>query len=98
MFFSPKSYALKYYDNTFLIKIKGYNQKNIVYDDLLIKQKTNEKLIINNYTFLSKKNLKLIFQETEKKFDLNLYDKRYFINQYETAPYFYNNYTYEKAD
>lgn len=97
IFFSPKSYAIKYKDDKFSIKIKGYNQKNISFDEIKEMYTKKKKIEINNFRFLKKKDLSLSFVEIQKYFDLNIYDKRYFINDYETMPYTYNNYVYEKA-
>jgi hypothetical protein len=96
MFFSAKSYALKYYNDEYDIKLKGYNQKNINFDEIKKYFNEKEKLSIKNYKFLNKKNLKLGYYETIKQFDLNFYDKRIFIDsRYNTKPFFYENYEYK---
>jgi hypothetical protein len=88
LFFSPKSYALKYEDGTENIKLKGYNQKNIDFDEIKNLYNNNKKLNLKDYKFLNKKDLKLEFNETVKQFDLNFYDKRYFIkDKHETIPF-----------
>lgn len=97
IFFSPKSYALKYDNDKYSIKIKGYNQKNISFDEIKKCFQTNQKIILNNYTFLNKRDLNLFYSEIYKNFDLNAYDKRYFINEYDTKPYYYSNYQYNKT-
>ena len=95
LFFSPKSYALKYEDGTENIKLKGYNQKNIDFDEIKNLYNNNKKLNLKDYKFLNKKDLKLEFNETVKQFDLNFYDKRYFIkDKHETIPFWYENYEY----
>jgi len=96
MFFSAKSYALKYYNGEYDIKLKGYNQKNINFDEIKKYFNEEEKLSIKNYKFLNKKNLKLGYYETIKQFDLNFYDKRIFINnRHSTKPFSYENYEYK---
>ncbi len=95
MFFSAKSYALKYDNNVENIKLKGYNQKNINFNDLKNIYNNHEKLNLRDYRFLNKKNLTLEYNETIKQFDLDFYDKRYFIdNKYNTIPFLYENYDY----
>lgn len=96
VFFSAKSYALKTYDNESIIKIKGYNQKNLNYDDVLKLSENNKNLKLNKYLFLSKKNMNLTFNETIKIFDLNAYDKRIFKkSKTETIAYTYDKYLYK---
>ena len=33
-FFSAKSYAVQYFDNSYKIKIKGYNQSDVTFDEI----------------------------------------------------------------
>ena len=95
MFFSAKSYALKYDNNEESIKLKGYNQKNINFNDIKNIYNNHEKLNLKDYRFLNKKNLTLEYNETIKQFDLDFYDKRYFIDgKYNTIPFSYDNYDY----
>ena len=95
MFFSAKSYALKYDNNEESIKLKGYNQKNINFNGIKNIYNNNEKLNLRDYRFLNKKNLTLEYNETIKQFDLDFYDKRYFIdNKYNTIPFSYDDYDY----
>lgn len=96
IFFSAKSYALKYQDNSFDIKIKGYNQNSINFDEIKELFLNKEKINIKDYKFLNKKDLKLGYFETIKQFDLNYYDKRFFIeNNSGTLPFKYENYEYK---
>lgn len=94
IFFSPKSYAIKYPNGESVIKIKGYNEKKILFDEIKLKFDQNEKLILDNYKYLNKRDLELRFLESKKTFDLNFYDKRYFINHQKTLPYKYDNFQY----
>ena len=95
MFFSAKSYAIKYDNNEENIKLKGYNQKNINFNDIKNIYNNHEKLNLKDYRFLNKKNLTLEYSETIKQFDLDFYDKRYFTdNKYNTIPFSYDNYNY----
>jgi hypothetical protein len=76
--------------------LKGYNQKNINFDEIKKFFIGKEKLNIKNYKFLNKKNLQLGYYETIKQFDLNFYDKRNFIdNNHNTKPLYYDNYEYK---
>jgi hypothetical protein len=95
IFFSAKSYALKYEDESYNIKLKGYNQKNLSFDEIEKIFLNKTELNIKDYKFLNKKNMKLEYYETIKKFDLNYYDKRYFINERtDTLPFLYKNFEY----
>lgn len=98
VFFSPKSYAILYPNNLSSVKIKGYNYTDISFFDLKNKFVKNEKLEVKNYRYINRKDINLNYVETAKYFDLNIYDKRYFINDYETKPYKYKNFSYNKAD
>lgn len=94
-FFSPKSYIIKYPNNTSVVKIKGFNEKGFSYEDIWDKFKNNEKLILPKYKFLNKKDLKLRYVETMKEFDLKFYDKRCFSDDFKkTTPLYYENYIY----
>lgn len=80
IFISSKTYALKFYDNTELIKIKGINIKDIKFDDLKYKFLNNEphiNLINNQFT---KKNLSLEHFLISKTINLQNYNKRIWIN------------------
>ncbi len=96
IFFSAKSYALKFEDNTYDIKIKGYNQKELNFDAIKEFFLQKNKIELKNYKFLNKKNLELFYSETIKHFDLNFYDKRIFINKNSsTIPYIFDNFKYK---
>ena len=78
VFISPKSYA--YTTNDFeIVKIKGFNNKSIKYDEIKEKFYKNEEFIMINDEFkLYKKNMELKKQMESKKLNLNYYDKRIF--------------------
>lgn len=96
IFFSPKSYALKYDNDEFIIKIKGYTEKSINFDEIKKIYFEKKNIELKNYKFLNKKDLKLSYIETIKNFDLNYYDKRIFINKKkETIPFYYENFEYK---
>lgn len=96
LFFSPKSYAIKYLSGEVKIKIKGYNQKTLNFDELKRAYLSQSLIKIEDYRFLAKKNLNLTYIETLKHFDLNFYDKRRFDKaRKETTPLEYKNYLYK---
>ena len=94
IFFAPKSYALKYNDEKYKIKIKGYNQFDITFDEIAKKYREKSQINLKNYRYLNKRDMELIYHETLKNFDLNSYDKRYFINEYRTIPYIFKDEEY----
>lgn len=95
VFIAPKSYGILYNDDSEIIKIKGYNQKNIKFKDLKKQFYTNKDIIIDNYTYIEKNSLTLRELKTKKIISLDKYDKRKFENNKKnTSPLYYNNYTY----
>jgi hypothetical protein len=87
---------LEYFDGSYVVKMKGYNQKNITYDEIHREFYKNNKIIIKNFNYIEKKNLRLTNKTIEKAFDLAKYDKRVFINnKKDTIPLLYKNFEYK---
>lgn len=96
VFIAPKSYGIKYKNNKEVIKMKGYNQKNILFNSLkeqFYEEKNHIK--IKKYSYIEKKNFNLSEKIIEKNFNINNYDKRKFVsNKKNTVPYTYIDYLY----
>jgi DNA polymerase elongation subunit (family B) len=80
IFISSKSYALKFYDDTELIKIKGINIKEIKFDELKYQFLSNNTSITLKNSQFSKKNFSLEHSISSKIINLQNYNKRIFIN------------------
>jgi hypothetical protein len=92
VFINPKTYALLYPDGKEVIKMKGYNQKEINFDEIKKNFYKNKDININNYRFMEKNKLLLLEKISEKKFNISKYDKRKFVlNKKETKAYTYKN-------
>jgi hypothetical protein len=86
-FISSKSYALKFKDNTEIIKIKGINTIDINYNELKEKFFNNESFFKLNNNQFSKKNFSLENIIISKEINLQNYDKRIFISKkFDTKP------------
>ena len=87
VFISSKTYALKFYDDTDLIKIKGINIKDVNFHDLKNKFYNNEdKISLSNNQF-TKKNLSLEHFLILKNINLQNYNKRIWLdNKKDTIP------------
>lgn len=95
VFVSPKTYGIIYQNNKQIIKMKGYNKKDIDFYDLKKKFYDNEDIEFENLTFLRKCDFNLQNINIKKKFNLNNYDKRIFIdNKKETIPLYYRDFNY----
>ena len=94
VFITGKMYAIMYKNNTYIVKIKGYNQKNISFNDLKNAFYSNED-IIQNMKIIAKDDWKLKEYELTKKFSTNVYDKRKFKDgKLSTEPYIYKDFEY----
>jgi DNA polymerase elongation subunit (family B) len=80
IFISAKSYALKFYDDTELIKIKGINIKEIQFDELKHQFLNDTNNITLKNSQFSKKNFSLEHSISIKTINLQNYNKRIFIN------------------
>lgn len=98
VFINPKTYGIKYLDGSENIKMKGFDNKFIKFEEL-------KKKFYDEYSyvetpsnlFLSKKNIEMFKLESTKKLFLNTYDKRKFIkNKKETLPLALDNYIFYK--
>lgn len=98
LFFSQKSYALLYENGLSVIKIRGYDERSLSFRDLETKFQNKERISVEGYNRLNKNRIKLLLDNDSKIFDLSIYDKRCFVNQYDTIPYTYDNYSYTRAD
>jgi len=95
-FANPKTYGLIYYNNKEIVKMKGYNQKNLSYLEAKEKFYNDDMLEINNYQTISKKDFNLKNISSTKKFDFSVYNKRKFIKDKKTTePFFYINGDYK---
>ena len=89
-FANPKTYGLIYENNIQIVKMKGYNQKNLTFNEAKEKFYKNDILEIYNYETISKKNFNLQNLSTTKKFDFSIYNKRKFKNdKKETEPFIF---------
>jgi predicted N-acyltransferase len=79
-----------YYDNTEIIKIKGFDSKNINFNDL----STNfyaQKNITQETKIMTKRGFELKQDTIFKLLNLNFYDKRTFIENFKnTKPIIYS--------
>jgi hypothetical protein len=96
VFLAPKSYAIKYNNGTEIIKIKGFNHKNISFDEIKKKFYENKKNIIFDNTYeIKKKNFILYYNIADKTLNINNYDKRKFsYDKIHTSPYIFRNFQY----
>lgn len=95
VFVNPKTYALIYENDKNIVKMKGYNQKDLDYKTIEETFYNEEKIVIRNYLTIRKKELNLTNELTEKIFDLSQYDKRKFTkDKKDTMPYTYQNFKY----
>jgi len=76
VFISSKTYGLKY-KNTEEIKIKGFNDENIKFNELKNKFYT-ESSIKTNQNYLDRKNIEIMSKKIIKDLNLSNYDKRKF--------------------
>lgn len=76
VFISSKTYALKFYDNAELIKIKGINIRDVSLFDLKYKFYNNDPYINLNNNQFTKKNLSLEHFLISKTINLQNYNKR----------------------
>lgn len=95
VFVSPKTYGLLYKNNEESIKMKGYNQNKISFNELKFKFYNNDKITINDYFTIQKSQFNLKGLLSTKNFDFYRYDKRVFIdNKKNTKPLIYKNFIY----
>lgn len=80
VFMSSKSYAIKLFDETEIIKIKGINIKNVGFDEISYKFYNNIDGITLQNNQISKKNLTLHHYLTSKNINIQNYNKRTWIN------------------
>jgi hypothetical protein len=86
-----------YKNNKETIKIKGYNNNNITFNELKDKFYKDELLKINSYFYIKKSNFNLESLFIEKRFNLSNYDKRVFTeDKKNTKPIFFKNFVYYK--
>jgi len=88
IFLSSKTYGIKYKNNLESIKIKGFDNKNINFEELKSSFYSNElEIKVNDNRYISKKNMEMFTVKNIKKLSLKNYDKRKFINNFkETEP------------
>lgn len=87
IFILSKSYALKFYDNTEIIKIKCINIKEIKFDELKYRSLNNYTGITLKNSQFSRKNFSLEHLISSKIINLQNYNKRIFIdNKTDTIP------------
>lgn len=89
VFVCAKTYGLILNNKEEIIKIKGFNSKEINFEEL----KTNfyeEKIIHKNINIIKKDNFTMKLENINKILNLNYYDKRIFIeNKKKTKPIFF---------
>jgi hypothetical protein len=92
VFCNPKSYGLKFFDNTEIVKIKGIQRNYINFDELKHSFYNNKMLSVSNITQIKNNNFKLEYRTIEKKINLIAYNKRKFNKELiSTSPYWYEN-------
>ncbi len=83
VFISPKTYALLYENGEEIIKIKGFNQKNINFNEIKDSFYNNkDKIKIKSQRILKKKEMILYENIIDKTLNFQNYDKRFFIENY----------------
>jgi hypothetical protein len=94
VFLSSKTYGVKYKNGLESIKIKGFDNKHLNFDELKNNFYSEEiDIKIKENTYISKKNMEMFNIKNIKKLSLKNYDKRKFINNFKnTEPLFLNNY------
>ena len=89
MFADVKSYALKYPNGEEVIKIKGFRDKYLKYDNFE-ESFYDKKTLARETDIISKKSFYLFNQKIEKNLNLSKYEKRVFSNNLKkTSPIFY---------
>jgi len=82
VFISSKTYAVKYEDNSESVKIKGFDNKLIDFNDLKNKFYKKERFLNFENRYISKKNMEMFNIENTKNLSLNSYDKRRFSEDF----------------
>ena len=82
VFISSKTYAVKYEDNSESVKIKGFDNKLIDFNDLKTKFYKKERFLNFENRYISKKNMEMFNIENTKNLSLNSYDKRRFSEDF----------------
>ena len=83
VFISSKSYGIKYINDSETIKIKGFDNENIKFNNLKKMFYDKEKEIeFNENFFISKSDIELFQIKNKKKMSLNSYDKRKFYDDF----------------
>ena len=80
IFISSKTYAIKFHDNTELVKIKGINIRDIPFYDLKDKFYNNEQWVNLDSNQFTKKNLSLEHFLISKTINLQNYNKRLWVD------------------
>ena len=89
VFADVKSYALKYPNGEEVIKIKGFRDKYLKYDNFE-ESFYDKKTLARETDIISKKSFYLFNQKIEKNLNLSKYEKRVFSNNLKkTSPIFY---------
>lgn len=96
VFVKPKMYGIVYKNKEEIIKIKGFNQKNITFDELFYNFYNKNKIILKDFNYFKKHSFKYENVQIDKTYLLNDYDKRKWLNydKKNTEPYFYENFLY----
>jgi hypothetical protein len=96
VFIAPKTYGYKI-NNESIIKIKGASHTNISFEDLKAAFYKNEEFTtISNLFVIYKHNFLLKSELESKRFALNYYDKRKFVDDKKnTKPFFFDNFVYK---
>lgn len=80
VFASPKSYALKKFNNEEIIKIKGISSKDLSFEMFKKSFYEDSELNFENQNLMSKKDLFLEYKKKSKHVNFSNYDKREFSN------------------
>lgn len=92
VFISSKTYAVKYEDNSESVKIKGFDNKLIDFNDLKDKFYKKEKFLSFENRYISKKNMEMFNIENTKNLSLHSYNKRKFSEDFlYTEPFSHTN-------
>ena len=97
VFITNKTYGIEYCDESYNIKVKGFDSKNLKFTDMYDKfYNESEKIAVDN-KYISKTGMKMIMKNNIKDLNLHNYDKRKFTeNKKDTHPYvIIDHYLYE---
>jgi hypothetical protein len=92
VFVSAKTYAVQYENENEIVKIKGFDTKDVSFSEIETNFYNSEsELLTKNITILRKKKFTLQSENINKMLDLHNYDKRIFDEKKKTTTSIYRN-------